>query len=251
MLYEIMFSPTGGTSKATRKFSAAWSCEKKTIDLFRRDYLKRLPELSPEDVCIISAPVFSGRIPSIAAERMALLKGNGARAVLLAAFGNRAVEDALVEMEDILRGCGFRIIAGVEAVTEHSVIRTIGAGRPDAADAACLLNFGRQVIDKLSSANTAEPTLPGNRPYRERGSGIIPEVTEGCINCAICARECPAGAISFGGSWVADPEKCISCLHCVRFCPKSYRTLDPQKVQEIHAKIGEQCETRKENKLYI
>lgn len=251
MLYEIMFSPTGGSSKATRRFSAAWSCEKKSIDLFRRDFERRLPELTADDVCIISAPVFCGRIPSIEAQRLSLLKGNGAKAVIMAVYGNRAVEDALVEMEDILHNCGFKIAAGIEAVAEHSLIREFGQGRPDKQDAECLLDFGRQVIKKLSSGDNTEPQLPGNRPYRDISPGIVPEVTAGCINCGICARECPAGAISFGGNWVADPEKCISCLHCVRFCPKSYRILDPQRVQELYQKLLPDCTTRKENKLYI
>lgn len=251
MLYEIMFSPTGGSSKVTRRLADAWDCDKKEIDIFRRDYMNKLPELSSEELCLISAPVFSGRIPSIAAERLALLKGNGAKAVIIAVFGNRAVDDALVEMEDILTEAGFNICAGIEAVAEHSLGREFGAGRPDREDAQCLTDFGRKIIGKLSTGDFSKPQLPGSRPYKSPGSGPVPMVEAGCISCGICARECPAEAISFGGNWVADKDKCISCMHCIRFCPKSYRKIAADVQQTLNKKLGAACGGRKENKLYI
>lgn len=251
MLYEIIFSPTGGTSNVSRKLSAAWDGEKKEIDLFRRDYENKLPELTDCDVCIISAPVYSGRIPSAAAERLKLIKGCGAKAVAVTVYGNCKIGDAMAEMEDILDGCGFRVIAGISAVAEHSLIRSIAAKRPDAADAEALENFGRQITAKINSGDLSKPVLPGNRPYKPYGHGLHPYVRSGCINCGICARECPADAISFGGNWVTDPEKCISCMHCVRFCPQSYRILDPKQLEALSERLAPIAAERQEDRLYI
>lgn len=251
MLYTIMFSPTGGTSKAARKLSLAWEKDKKEIDLFHKGFERRLPELCEEDVCIVAAPVYSGRIPSIAAERIAMLKGNGARAVVMAVYGNCKLGDAMVEMEDILSSCGFNITAGIEAVAEHSLIREFASGRPDTTDAENLLKFGKEIQEKIAAGNTERPRFPGNRPYKERKEGLHPFVLSGCIDCSICARECPANAISWSGNWVADPKKCISCMHCIRFCPKSYRILPEDKLKAIKERLEPIASVRKEDKLYI
>ena len=53
---------------------------------------------------------------------------------MVAVFGNRAYDDALLEMQDVASEIGFRVIAAVAAVAEHSIIRKYGKGRPDADD---------------------------------------------------------------------------------------------------------------------
>ncbi|MGI5976406.1 MAG: 4Fe-4S dicluster domain-containing protein [Candidatus Limivicinus sp.] len=251
MLYEIYFSPTGGTEKVSEKLSAAWSCEKTRIDLLKNDYSRYIPELSGEDVCIFSLPVFGGRIPRTAAERLRHFRGSSAAAVITAVFGNRAVDDALAETEDILSDCGFRIVAGIEAAAEHSLAPEYGTGRPDEDDGACLINFGRQIAAKLARGDFSRPALPGNRPYREIKSGPLPQVSGPCANCGICARECPAGAIMFASPWTADLQKCISCMHCVKICPENARSADRETLKKLSEHLRPVCTERKPNRLYI
>ena len=49
------------------------------------------------------------------------------------------------------------------------------------------------------------------------------KITDLCIGCLICQKNCPTGAIS--GSLkemqTVDPEKCIDCGLCGKLCPKS------------------------------
>lgn len=52
-------------------------------------------------------------MPEPAALRLSRIKGNSASCVLLCVYGNRAYEDTLVEMQDIARECGFRVVAAV------------------------------------------------------------------------------------------------------------------------------------------
>ncbi len=46
-------------------------------------------------------------------------------------------------------------------------------------------------------------------------------LTDGCISCGICEKECPISAIKIqNGKPVWVKEKCALCLHCLHFCPK-------------------------------
>ena len=47
-------------------------------------------------------------------DRMNYVHGNGAKAVLVAVYGNRAVEDALLEMSDLCLNRGFKVVGGAE-----------------------------------------------------------------------------------------------------------------------------------------
>ena len=46
-------------------------------------------------------PVYAGRVPALAVERLKDIKTNGVKCVIVAVYGNRAYEDALVEMQDV------------------------------------------------------------------------------------------------------------------------------------------------------
>ncbi len=63
-LYEICFSPTGGTAKVSHILSKEWDCAAKWVDLTKQDL--ELPRLCEDDVCIISVPSYAGRVPSLA-----------------------------------------------------------------------------------------------------------------------------------------------------------------------------------------
>jgi ferredoxin len=46
---------------------------------------------------------------------------------------------------------------------------------------------------------------------------IDPDV---CIDCGVCAAECPVEAISEGdGFHVIDPDLCTDCGNCAEVCP--------------------------------
>lgn len=66
------------------------------------------------------------------------------------------------------------------------------------------------------------PAAPERAVFeRSRGRIIFDEKT--CILCSICARRCPADAITVertSGKWELDAFRCIICGECVAACPK-------------------------------
>lgn len=254
-LYLLSFSPTGGTEKVLRALADGFEAagEKIFVDLTDREEDLDTVCLQREDVCIAAVPSFAGRVPALAAERLGKISGNGALAVAVAVYGNRAYEDTLVELRDILNGRGFRVAAAVGAVAEHSIVHEIAAGRPDADDVMQLRAFGREIsAAALADPDKAEPALPGNRPYRDGNSGgPYPVVGEACIRCGYCAGKCPAGAIPAEKPDTTVQEKCISCMRCIAVCPKKARRLPNGLAEAVGRRIGPACAGRKENELFL
>lgn len=251
-LYNIVFSPTGGTQKVAALLAKALGGEAAAIDL--TDSKRDLPAvaLTQEDVALIAVPSYGGRVPAAAVERLAELNGQGARAVLVCVYGNRAYEDTLVELADAVRQAGFRVIAGVAAVAEHSIARQFAAGRPDAQDAEQLAAFGKKIREKLSANDLSEPELPGNRPYKKAGStGIVPKATRECNRCGVCAAECPVQAISEKDPGKVDKKACISCMRCVAVCPQKARKVNPLLLRAAGLMLKKVCTARKECELFL
>ena len=211
----------------------------------------QLPNIHEEDLAVIAMPVFAGRVPALAVERLRMVKPNGARCVVVAVFGNRAYDDALLEMQDVASEIGFRVIAAVAAVAEHSIIRKYGKGRPDAADEQTLRQFGADIMRKAESDDYTMPKVPGNRPYKQGGQVPQPKGRHGCNRCGICAEHCPADAIPLSDPKTVDTAKCISCMKCVSVCPKEARSIGVIMNFLATQGLKKVCATRKENEMYI
>ena len=88
---------------------------------------------------------------------------SGAPAVLVAVYGNRAYEKALVELDAFASDRGFKVIAGATFVGEHSYStqqNPIAAGRPDADDLQFAETFGVKIRTKIEAAATWISSMP-------------------------------------------------------------------------------------------
>ena len=45
------------------------------------------------------------------------------------------------------------------------------------------------------------------------------EVTDACIDCGLCANNCPTGTINKEKGYASDPAECIYCYDCAAVCP--------------------------------
>lgn len=251
-LYNIVFSPTGGTQKVSSLLTNTLKGEVTPIDLTNSKQDFRAVQLTPDDVSVIAVPSYGGRVPAVAIDRLGSITGHGARAILVCVYGNRAYEDTLVELEDAAKQAGFQVIAAVAAIAEHSIARQFAANRPDTQDAQQLSAFAKKIQDKLSSGNAAEPSIPGNRPYKKSGgAGMVPKPTKECTKCGVCVHECPVQAINPENPKKVDEKACISCMRCISVCPHAARRVNPVMLSAVGLALKKVCSERKENELFI
>jgi len=218
------FSPTGTTAKVAREVAGGSGCPVQEVDLSTPT-----DTASVEDKAVLLAavPVFGGRCPAVALERLAHLHGNGQNAVAVVVYGNREFEDALLELKDALERNGFQVVAAAAFIAEHSIVRSIAKGRPNEQDLQKCRQFGANVMGKLAGPDAQVPVqVPGNIPYKEfKGMPAQPAANHKCVKCGACAKTCPVGAIPLEAPNLTDKEKCITCMRCVSVCPQGARSL--------------------------
>ena len=250
---KLVFSPTGGTEKAAEIVASEWSETAETIDLTdaAADFSKR--RIEPDDLVLIALPSYGGRVPRLAAERLSRIQGNRAKCVLMCVYGNRAYEDTLIEMADIVKAAGFSAVAAISAVAEHSIMREYASGRPDREDEGRLKSYANEILEKIKAGTlNGEVQVPGNRPYKKSGGvGLVPKANAHCTRCGLCAESCPAEAISKENLKTADRQKCISCMRCVAMCPQNARKINNLLVSAASQAIKKACSERKEAEIFI
>lgn len=143
-LYVAYFSPTGGTKRAALFF--AQGLAKQLQKLISLCLSKKGITLERDDVIIIAAPVFGGRIPDVVLQRLRAFQGNNTMAITAVVYGNRAFDDALLNSNDCVKEQGFHIVASMALVAEHSMAYTVANGRPDEQDRLQLGEFAKGIF---------------------------------------------------------------------------------------------------------
>lgn len=246
----IFFSPTNGTRDALRAIAAMLSTTTTETDLGAPD--PRYTSLAAADCVLVGAPVFGGRIPTTMAERLMRCKGNGALAISVVCYGNRAYEDALLELNTTLGKAGFTVIASAAVITPHSIDRSFGTNRPDGADARKLAFFCHDVLNKLADGNHVVPIVPGSMPYKEyTPAPVVPMPMKNCTLCAHCANVCPTQAIDSESCLVTRPDRCIRCMRCVYDCPENARSFPRAFLAKVRDMLSVKASKRQEPEFFI
>lgn len=272
-IHLLTFSPTHTSQRVGEAIvhGTAISCVK-TVDL-------TLAEVAPYTVpahalAIITVPVYGGRVAPLALQRLAAIQADGAPAVIVVVYGNRAYEQALIQLDDFATSQGFKVISGATFVGEHSYSTAqhpIAVGRPDADDLDFAREYGEKIRTKIEQASDADhlygvdvkriqrpsqPLFPMFRfiwqlmKWRKQGMALprTPQTdAEKCTRCGACAAVCPSGAIRVGDELQTDADKCIKCCACVKECPQQARTYDTPFAPLLSANF----QKRKQNRIIL
>lgn len=248
-IYNIVFSPTGGTQKVADIVAKELNQNIEKIDL---SDINLSEHFLNGDLAIIAMPSFGGRAPKIAIERLKKIKGNGIKTIVIAVYGNRAYEDTLIEMYDEAENNGFNVIGAISAVAEHSIVRKFAKNRPNIDDEFQLKSFAKKINEKLNNSKDTKPNIPGNRPYKVfNGINLIPKTSKKCNKCKLCAKKCPVGAININNVSEINADKCISCMRCVSICPQKAKKISKLITTLAGFAIKKACSIKKENELFL
>lgn len=256
----IYFSPTRTSEKITmtiaRKIAMKLRTPLENINITKTDDRDEIPEFSASDILILGLPVYAGRIPEIVEEYINNLKGYGTKAIVIAIYGNRDYDDALLEMRNILDENGFEVIAAGAFIGEHSFTDKVATDRPDEEDLKEARAFGDSIAVKLEDiGNNAMDSIEvkGNYPYKERGAlpPTTPSINDDCKECMDCAEACPTDAISMKDPKKVDVEKCILCCECIKICPENAKFNADENILGLVKMIEENFSARKDPELFI
>lgn len=251
---EFFFSPSGTSKAVVNRITSKLTKNKQTYDLLKHNNVE-LKEFTDKDCLVVGVPVFAGRIPSVCVEVLNNLKGCGAPAIAVVVYGNRAYEDALLELRNILDSKGFIVIAAAAFIGQHSIFSTVGTGRPDDADFNKIDAFGEQclsLLENFAPLKAKSVTVNGNFPYRDPGTiPLKPSGNSKCNNCGLCVTICPVRAISIDDPRFTDKQICISCAACINVCKQNSRKFHGIIYWIARRKFTKNFSARKEPEIFI
>jgi len=266
----VYFSPTGTTKAVVQGIARGIDQSNvELIDITRPDARKQSIRTSEHELLIIGVPVYIGRVPAHVTEWLHAINAHNTPAVCVVVYGNRAYEDALIELKDLLAQRGCKPIAGAAYIGKHSFSSEeipTAQDRPDSSDLHHAETFGRKIQEKLNTLPSVDQisdvTIPGCHPYR--GEPCHPyrrdskfwnvdfiAVSDECVQCGICAEVCPVGAVDPENSSKIDTEKCITCCACIKNCPNQGRTIKPGMVRDAALRISTLYKERKEPEFFV
>jgi len=254
--YLVYFSPTGTTRKISTRIARGLG----TKNVVHHDMTlpaSRRETVLADGVAIVGIPVYAGRVPELFLQRLQTITSQGVPAILVALYGNREYEDALIELSDVCTLKGFNVIAAGAFIGEHSystASQPIAPGRPDARDLKLAEALGKRAAAKIAGNDFTAPVIDGNVPYRQRVlfGGVSPETSGSkCTLCGKCAAVCPAGVITASDMVTTSADRCIMCCACIRSCAFAARTCTHPQIEEKRAMLSRNCRSPKAPETFI
>ncbi len=211
------------------------------------------PEMNDTELLVLAVPVYAGYVPAFVWELLANFHATQTPTVLLAVYGARDYDNALHEMDEKLRAKGCVTWGAAALVARHSIAQTIASNRPDAHDLEQTRAFAATIAERITAAHTPAdaPTFDFKTVEVDLDAHVYPITLSSCIQCGICAVECPADAIPQDAPDTTDQDKCISCLHCIEVCPEHARQLPEGLAEQCAAMLAhEGADPAKPNEFF-
>jgi len=249
-IVEIFFSPSGTSKKVSNQIASNFNQQKEECNLL---IFKQEKQLDSEDIAIVTMPVFAGRIPKTARERLSKVKGDNTPAIAVVNYGNAHVTDSLLELVDLLKENSFNVIAAASTISHHSIFDGVAVGRPDESDMEKINEFAQKCIVKIESNEGLISEIPGNRPYTDYKQ--LPFVV-GCDDticsfCYDCVSICPENAIPDDDPVETDLDLCSRCTACIAICPEDARKFSGDAFEAKKPEFESANSERKEPNFYL
>ena len=210
MITIYCFSGSGHSLAVSKVLAQMLDCEIRPVD----------SKTVTDDVAVVTFPVYCQNIPKPVKQFLKRMRAK--HIVLIATYGKISYGNVLYEAQKLLRG---QVIAGAYIPMGHTFLD----GDYD-FDATQL----RPIVQRIKSPQQVTiPKTPKNPwanifPGLRSRIGVKIKKGDNCVNCGLCEKNCPVGAIRNG----RIHSQCIRCLHCVTNCPqkalqhKNIRILD-------------------------
>ena len=266
-VYALYFSPAGTTRKLTDTLAAAlaasFEVELETVNITSPAAREETHAFAAGELVVCGSPTYAGKLPNkLLPYWKGSLQGNGALAVALVTFGNRAFDNSLAELCACLEADGFHTVGAGAFACRHVFSDVLAAGRPDQDDFAELAKLGAAVATRIAKANEypAPPEVPGDADapyYIPKGADgepknflkAKPKTSDECIQCGVCVAVCPMGSID-PQDVSSVPGLCIKCHACVRECPMGAKYFDDEAFLSHKAMLEQNFQRRAEAKWF-
>lgn len=272
-IWAISFSPTGGTKHIVQiiaeKIGEQLHLPVETVSFTLPQERKKHYTFTEEDLLLLGIPVYAGRIPNkILPDVENNFSGNHTPAVAVSVFGNRSVDDALMELTLLMEKQGFYVMAAAATANRHAFFDSIGQGRPDYQDIEELRSFAKAIAEKLKkipdkNAKILSAQIIGHNPV---GAYYTPLREDGkparflkakpmtktnlCTHCGICAKVCPMGSINLEKVDIVEGI-CIKCQACIRSCPVHAKYFEDEDFLSHVEMLKKNYRRRAENRFFL
>ena len=267
----VFFSPTGGTKTIVNHIARGVQAEQiELIDVTKRSIRNGSLSFAHDQLVIIGTPVYYGRVPEEVAPFLRTINADNTPCVCVAVYGNRAYDDALLELCDISEAQGFRPAAAGAFIAEHSYSlpsRPIAHDRPDGSDLEKAREFGKKIREKIEQVERPEDIIkintPGDRPYLTPTNlemikqarnvvSLTPETDlDKCTQCGLCVDMCPTGAIDPEDVSKVNKWDCMICFACIKHCPAGAKQMGEPNFNEAIYQLHLGCQEKKEPEIYL
>ena len=137
-VYYAYFSPGNTTEKVLSQIASSFeNYPVESINLTSYDERQQEHHFKENELLIIGVPAYGGRVPVPVVDALSRFSGLNTPVVLVATYGNRDIDDTLMELKKNVTDKGFIPIGAASFVCQHTFLKECAEGRPDCFLRSC------------------------------------------------------------------------------------------------------------------